>query len=111
MNIHKKLALFGALALPFAGLATFGGVQAASAASPVLTCQAVSPAAGSNGGESFTAKQQRLGSGDLSAWCVLRRQPCRQHGAVVRSKPCRRGHQPVPDRPERCARRLPSAAR
>ena len=65
MNIQKKLALFGALALPFAGLATFGGVQAASAASPVLTCQAVAPASGSNGGESFTLNSNGSDPGPL----------------------------------------------
>ena len=54
MNIQKKLALMGALALPLAGLATFGGAQVAGAATPLLTCQAVSPAAGATGGESFT---------------------------------------------------------
>ena len=54
MNIKKKLAVFGAFALPFAGLAAFGGAQAASAAAPALTCQSVAPASGITGGETWT---------------------------------------------------------
>jgi hypothetical protein len=54
VNIKKKLTVFGAFALPFAGLAAFGGAQAASAAAPALTCQAVAPASGVTGGETWT---------------------------------------------------------
>ncbi len=54
VNIKKKLTVFGAFALPFAGLAAFGGAQAASAAAPALTCQSVAPASGITGGETWT---------------------------------------------------------
>ena len=62
MNIKKKLAVFGAFALPFAGLAAFGGAQAVGAAAPsLLTCQAVAAGSGVDGGITFDTA-----SGDAS---------------------------------------------
>jgi hypothetical protein len=66
VNIKKKLAVCGALALPFAGLAAFGGAQAASAAAPLLTCQAIAPASGLGGGETFTPNSDGSDPGSAS---------------------------------------------
>ena len=65
MNIKKKLAVFGAFALPFAGLAAFGGAQAASAASPLVTCQIVSPGSGITAGETWTPNSDGSARGPL----------------------------------------------
>jgi len=66
VNIKKKLAVFGAFALPFAGLAAFGGAQAASAAAPVLTCGIVGPGSGASAGETWTTNSDGSDPGSAS---------------------------------------------
>jgi len=66
VNIKKKLAVFGAFALPFAGLAAFGGAQAASAAAPILTCQIVGPGSGITAGETWSPNSDGSDPGTAS---------------------------------------------
>jgi len=71
VNILKKLAaasVFGAVALPFAGVAVFGGAQAASAGTPVVTCQAIAPASGTGGGEVFTTNSNGSDPGNTGIY-------------------------------------------